>query len=135
MLRSPLALAAAAGLLLSLACTGGAGPKGFDSGDWSDGFTALDAGLYCDPNADVFDDVFYFIAVVEPQPHEVIAVFSPGSRRVDLRYDAPGDAWYAEVWADDLGTDCDEVRSARATFTAYADGEAAAEQTVSGEMY
>jgi len=128
---------ALATLALLLACTG-------TNPDPNDGVVdsgappvryAIEGALLCDPNADAFDDVFYFGVAIEPQPDEVVGWFQPGNRRVDLDYDAPADVWDAEVWADDLDADCDYVTSYGADYAAYADGEEVATTSADAEMY
>lgn len=123
----------------SLGClgAGGGGDSGFSAtGTDDDGRRySMSASLYCDPDADLFDDVFYFVAAVEPHPDEVVAVLNLGNQRVDLDYDAPSDTWGATEWADDLGTDCDDVPELSASYAAYADGEEVAAGSVSAEIY
>jgi hypothetical protein len=128
------------GRLVGLVLAGGAilgcmGPTGSDgTGNDSAGSEyQMGVALGCDPDADAFDDIVGFAAAVEPQPDEVIA-FWYGSTRVDLVYDAPEDVWWAEEWADDLQTDCDEVGTAWANFSAYADGEEVASGSADMEM-
>lgn len=130
-------------VIIGIACTGGStgggggGGGGTSGGGGEDTAVQFSMGtaLLCDPDYSWTDDIFYFQAVVEPQPDEVIAWFNPGDQRIDLEYDAPADVWYASEWADDLNADCDDINSLSADFSAYADGEEVADGRASAEMY
>lgn len=103
-------------IALALAgCTEDGSDKDYDGGPtaWID-----EAQVGCDPTASAWDDLFYFEAWTSGSVREVVArVLDGGDELGRIALDeADSDYWYAEEWADDLDSDCDDFYTLRFVF-------------------
>lgn len=117
-------LAVLLSLSLSLSACGG--------GDNTDYVYLVDASVKCDPTASVWDDLFIFEAETSGPVEDVEVQIWLGSTNKgtrDLGEGASGH-WYKEVWADDIGADCDDWNSMSFEFTAYGDEDSDSAQVV-----
>lgn len=113
-------------ILVPLALTGLSGciGGGYKS-DSASGVAFEDATVLCDPTASAFDDLFLFEAWTSGDAVSVEVEVKDGGDSLDelaLEEEDSG-YWAREVWADDLGTDCDNFKTLRFKFQARgADG-------------
>jgi len=121
--------------LLLCACDdtkgGGGGGGGFGGGGSGGGggssaprVSIESASATCDPLLDAFDDVFIVEATTDAPVEEVIFCFEYGN--YDYGCWAPPEQgsgyWYGEIYADDMGSDCDEFGGMIITVEAYGSG-------------
>ncbi len=84
-----------------------------------------DASVVCDPTVSAFDDYFLFEAWTGGSAVSVdVRVLDGGDLLDEMAMEEADDGyWTREVWADDLGTDCDAFYGLRFVFEARgADG-------------
>ena len=108
----------AAAILLS-GCWGGyypdSGSTSWDTdGGGSGGCTLTGTGFGCDEDASWTDDQFWFAATASGSPSRVWV--EVGGHTVDLDYDSEYGQWGKLVWADEIGSDCDEVNTISVQF-------------------
>lgn len=127
--RSIIALA----LGLSACLSGG---KGYDYDDDDDdgGVWFQDASVVCDPNASSWDDLFLFEAWTGGDVDEVQVKVKDGGKTLETidMDEEDDDYWASEVWADDIGTGCDEFYRLRFIFEATGDDGSEAEAEAAG---
>lgn len=121
------------GLALGMSACFPTGGKDYDSGGGG-GVWFEDATVTCDPTASAWDDVFLFEAWTGGAVDEVEVEVKDGGdslEKVDLDEDDDG-YWASEVWADDIGTDCDSFYQLRFLFTATGEDGSEAEAEAAG---
>jgi hypothetical protein len=107
-------------IFLSAGCANGGG--GGDGGGGSNDVAIDDAQAQCDSGASAWDDLFVLKAWTAHAASVTFTIKDGGTRLGEISLDEEGSQyWYREVWADDLGTDCDEFNSLR--FIVEASGE------------
>jgi len=73
-----------------------------------------DATASCDPTASAWDDLFILKAWTENASSVTVVIKDGGGTLGTISLDEEDSQyWYREVWADDLGTDCDAMNSLR----------------------
>lgn len=118
--------AALLGMVALVGC-GGDG-SGFGSSGNDDVYID-DARASCDPTASAWDDLFIFKAWTGNAVSVQVTVKDGGSTLDRVSLDEEDDQyWYREVWADDLGTDCDDFNSLR--FIVEAEGDNGSTQEI-----
>jgi hypothetical protein len=113
------------------ACFDGGGGGG-GGGDNTEYVYIEDASVGCDPTASAWDDLFIFEVLTSGPVDEVEVEIYKGSTnkgRRNLGEGASGN-WYLEVWADDIGCDCDDWNSMSFDYTAYGDEDTDSAQVV-----
>jgi hypothetical protein len=119
-------------LLLTAACTDtsgggggkGGGGKGGGGGSAANRVTITSASAYCDELLDAFDDVFVVEATTDGPVDDLVFCFDYGN--YDYGCWGPPEQragyWYGEIYADDMGSDCDEFGGMIITVEAYGPG-------------